>query len=84
MERSGEPSVCKVGSVGRWVLRASHRLYKGTFSPLLGNACRFDPSCSDYAVQAIEKHGWFRGFWLMLRRISRCHPWNPGGVDPVP
>ena len=60
------------------------RCYKYAVSPLLGQNCRFFPSCSDYAVQAIEKHGVCKGACLGLKRITRCHPWNPGGIDPVP
>jgi putative membrane protein insertion efficiency factor len=61
-----------------------HRVYKAVLSPLFGNACRFHPSCSDYAREAIERHCWLKGSWLAFRRIVRCHPWNPGGVDEVP
>jgi len=76
--------VCQRGLLGRGALRVAHRVYKRAVSPLLGNACRFDPSCSDYAIQAIERYGWLKGSWLMCRRVSRCHPWHLGGVDPVP
>ncbi len=58
--------------------------YKLLLSPLLGNHCRFYPTCSSYARQAIEEHGALRGSWLALRRLGRCHPWHEGGVDPVP
>lgn len=68
----------------RRVARCFHTLYKTLLSPLFGNACRFHPFCSDYALEAIEKHGWIRGGWYAFRRLSRCHPWNPGGPDPVP
>ena len=60
------------------------RLYQKSFSRMLPPSCRFVPSCSEYARQAIEKHGVAKGGWLALRRISRCHPLNPGGYDPVP
>ncbi len=60
------------------------RLYKGTISPLLGPRCRFYPSCSQYAAEAIQKHGAIRGIALALARVARCHPWHPGGVDLVP
>jgi putative membrane protein insertion efficiency factor len=60
------------------------RLYQLLISPLLGPRCRFYPSCSAYAVEALTSHGALRGTWLALRRLGRCHPWNPGGVDPVP
>ncbi|PQA58865.1 membrane protein insertion efficiency factor YidD [Siphonobacter curvatus] len=60
------------------------RIYQGAFSPYLGNSCRYTPTCSQYAIQAIEKHGPWKGSWLALRRISRCHPWGGHGHDPVP
>jgi uncharacterized protein len=59
------------------------RLYKGLISPLLPSACRFYPTCSDYARQAVEKHGVPRGVWLGLKRLCRCHPFHQGGFDPV-
>lgn len=58
--------------------------YKYLVSPLLGQHCRFHPSCADYASEAVEKHGVGRGLLLAVRRLARCHPWNPGGFDPVP
>lgn len=63
-----------------WIVRA----YQLAISPLLPPSCRFHPSCSCYAVEALEKHGALKGGWLALRRIFRCHPWHPGGHDPVP
>ncbi|MDJ0656749.1 MAG: membrane protein insertion efficiency factor YidD [Xanthomonadales bacterium] len=60
------------------------RAYKLIISPLLGPRCRFYPSCSDYAREAIEVHGAFRGGWLAIRRLARCHPFCEGGIDPVP
>jgi putative membrane protein insertion efficiency factor len=60
------------------------RIYQLTLSPLLGPSCRFEPSCSRYAMACIEGHGVLRGGWLAVRRILRCHPFNPGGYDPPP
>jgi uncharacterized protein len=60
------------------------RAYQYAIRPLIGSNCRFYPSCSDYAREAIERHGAARGFWLGSRRILRCHPYHPGGYDPVP
>jgi uncharacterized protein len=58
--------------------------YRRFISPLLGPRCRFAPSCSAYALEAVREHGARRGTWLAVRRIGRCHPFNPGGFDPVP
>jgi len=63
-----------------WLIRA----YSFCVSPWLGNNCRFHPNCSRYAVTAIERYGVIKGGWMGLRRIGRCHPWHPGGIDPVP
>lgn len=60
------------------------RVYQRVISPLFPPSCRFTPTCSNYALQAIERHGVAKGGWLALKRIGRCHPWNPGGYDPVP
>jgi uncharacterized protein len=57
-------------------------VYQRTLSPMLGNACRFEPSCSRYMVECLRKCGLFRGLAKGLRRVSRCHPWDPGGYDP--
>ena len=66
------------------VLLAGVRGYQYLLRPMLGDNCRFYPSCSDYAREALERHGALRGSWLAVRRIGRCQPFNPGGYDPVP
>lgn len=58
--------------------------YRATLSPIIGRQCRFQPTCSLYAREAIETHGVRRGVWLAARRVCRCHPWGPVGYDPVP
>jgi putative membrane protein insertion efficiency factor len=63
---------------------AAIRFYKRFLSPLLPSACRFEPTCSMYTYQAIERYGVIRGTWLGIKRIGRCHPFTPGGYDPVP
>jgi putative membrane protein insertion efficiency factor len=68
----------------RTILQGLIRGYQLIISPHLGPRCRFHPSCSHYAHGAIATHGAARGSWLALRRIARCHPWHPGGIDPVP
>jgi putative membrane protein insertion efficiency factor len=73
-------SVSPVARGLTWLVRG----YQLVLSPLLGPRCRFYPSCSSYAVQALTTHGALKGTWLAGRRLLRCHPWNPGGVDHVP
>jgi putative membrane protein insertion efficiency factor len=63
-----------------WLLKG----YRFAISPLYGQVCRFYPTCSAYALEAVTQHGALRGSWLAARRVGRCHPWNPGGYDPVP
>lgn len=68
----------------RWLLIAPIRFYRYVISPWLGYNCRFTPTCSAYAIEALETHGALCGSWLAMRRIARCHPWCQGGHDPVP
>jgi len=68
----------------RYLLSGVFWFYKDFISPLLPPACRFYPTCSEYAAIAVERYGIFKGGYLAVRRILRCHPWNPGGYDPVP
>ena len=70
--------------VSQRMLLGAIRAYRYFLSPFFGQHCRFHPTCSAYAIEAIEVHGPWRGSWLALRRIGRCHPLNPGGVDWVP
>lgn len=60
------------------------RFYKAAISPLLGAACRYTPTCSQYGVEAIQKHGPFKGLWLTIKRVASCNPWGGHGYDPVP
>lgn len=68
----------------RQILIVLIKLYRYAISPYLAPSCRYTPTCSSYAIEAIERHGLFRGSWLAVRRISRCHPWHEAGYDPVP
>lgn len=60
------------------------RAYQFTLSPLLGNSCRYEPSCSRYTYEAVQRYGWAKGSWMGVKRIARCHPFAKGGYDPVP
>jgi putative membrane protein insertion efficiency factor len=71
-------------SAAAWLLIWLLSGYRKVVSPLLGPRCRFYPSCSAYALEAVQVHGAGRGSWLAVRRLSRCHPFHPGGLDPVP
>ena len=68
----------------KYLLIALLRAYRFAISPLYGQVCRYHPSCSAYALEAVTRHGSLRGSWLAVRRVGRCHPWAAGGYDPVP
>lgn len=68
----------------KYVLIGLLRAYRALISPLYGQVCRYHPSCSAYALEAVREHGSLRGSWLAVRRLARCHPWASGGYDPVP
>ncbi len=82
--RPRSPVVRGVVGAARWSAIALVRTYQLFVSPLLPASCRYIPTCSAYAVEAIERHGVVRGGWLAAKRIARCHPLRPGGHDPVP
>lgn len=63
-----------------WIIRG----YQYAISPLLPQSCRFHPTCSAYALEAVRRYGALKGLWLAARRLAKCHPWHPGGIDPVP
>ncbi|MGA3043774.1 MAG: membrane protein insertion efficiency factor YidD [Bryobacteraceae bacterium] len=67
----------------QWAVIAALGFYKRWVSPLLPSACRFYPTCSEYMMQAVEKHGVLRGVWMGTKRLAKCHPFHAGGVDPV-
>ncbi len=68
----------------KWLLIKLVRIYQRFLSPLCGGCCRFKPTCSEYMIEAIEKHGVIKGLYLGIKRILRCHPWGGSGYDPVP
>ena len=72
------------GRLMKYVLIGLLRAYRLLISPLYGQVCRYHPSCSAYALDAVTEHGSIRGSWLAVRRLARCHPWAAGGYDPVP
>lgn len=74
----------KPDNIGQRILIGAIRFYQMTISRTLPPSCRFYPSCSEYTLQAVTKYGVFKGGWLGVKRISRCHPFHPGGYDPVP
>jgi len=71
-------------NIGVLLLTSLIKLYRYCLSPYLGQGCRFHPSCSCYAEEALHKHGTIKGGWLLMRRLLRCHPWHAGGLDLVP
>jgi putative membrane protein insertion efficiency factor len=81
---TGANVATRAKTFGAWSLLAFVQFYKIFFSPFLGGACKFYPSCSNYAQEAIELHGARRGAWLALKRLGRCRPFTKGGFDPVP
>ncbi len=83
MERAPSGSVRSTSPLSM-VVQAAIIIYQRTVSPILGCSCRFQPSCSQYALEAVRRHGVTRGLLLSLRRLVRCHPWGPAGYDPVP
>ena len=68
----------------KWILIGLLKAYRFAISPLYGQVCRYHPSCSAYALEAVTVHGSVKGSWLSVRRVGRCHPWAAGGYDPVP
>lgn len=73
-----------IKKIPAYILIFPIKIYKYTISPLLPASCRHVPTCSEYAIEALKVHGVFKGSWLAIRRISRCHPWGTHGYDPVP
>lgn len=74
----------KLKGIGLWIALASIRTYQIFLGPFLGGGCRFSPSCSRYAYEAVERYGAIQGTWLAMKRLMRCRPFSPGGYDPVP
>ena len=74
----------KISQIAAEMLSLPIRFYRSAISPLTPPSCRFTPTCSQYALEALKKHGAVRGSWLTVRRICRCHPWGGSGYDPVP
>lgn len=73
-----------LSNVPATLLKGAIKLYQLVISPMLGPRCRYLPTCSEYAVEAIDRHGPVTGSWLAIKRIARCHPWGGSGLDPVP
>lgn len=73
-----------IGTIFSWLMRGAITIYRTAVSPFLPVSCRYAPTCSAYALEAIERHGPLRGLWLAIARVFRCHPWGGAGYDPVP
>ncbi len=80
----GERARLTAGDIAKLFLLAPLYLYRWGISPILPGSCRYEPSCSSYAIEAVKIHGPLRGAWLSVKRLSRCHPWGGAGCDPVP
>jgi putative membrane protein insertion efficiency factor len=78
------PLVRGIGYLFTGIMIVLVKIYKFTISPLLPNACRYIPTCSEYSVEAFRVHGFFKGFYLTVKRVGSCHPWGGHGFDPVP
>lgn len=76
--------MAKISAALQWIAIIFIRAYQVLISPIIGPRCRFTPSCSHYAIEAIKRHGMIKGCWLSARRLIKCHPLNEGGYDPVP
>ena len=76
--------MAKIGAALQWLIIKFIRIYQIFISPMIGQRCRFTPTCSHYAIKALKIHGLFTGTWLAIKRISSCHPWGGSGFDPVP
>jgi putative membrane protein insertion efficiency factor len=72
------------GGVAAWLAVLAVTAYRAGIRPFLIGSCKFCPSCSEYTIEAFQRHGFFHGAWISLRRLVRCHPFSPGGIDPVP
>ena len=83
MRREGGPRGPRMSPIA-WCAALPIHVYRLVLSPLMGPRCRYDPTCSAYALEALRTHGAFKGGWLALRRIVRCHPWGGSGIDNVP
>lgn len=75
---------CAVSRAAAWLLSLPVLFYRASISPMLPQSCRFTPTCSQYAIEALRRHGALRGTWLTIKRLLRCHPWGGSGYDPVP